>query len=85
MNEFYGLPDKTRKIVPPQEGWEPEKYYACLVAIKETNLIHKSIFFSGKLRDGEPGGYNQVWNPTYSNGFEIQDVHYLEILNELDV
>jgi len=68
----------SRTIVPPVNGWKENTYYSVEVAFKPTNTVHSSIFFSGFLKDGKPGSYNAVFNPSYENNFKISDVFYLK-------
>jgi hypothetical protein len=65
------------------------------VAWSPHNVLHKAIFYTGFLNgpNGEPGGYNQIWNPTYDRVILPRDVslheyrldraHYVRALYEL--
>lgn len=92
------LPPCKRTIIPPPNGWKPRTYYTVEVAWTEHNVIHKAVFYTGFLNgpNGEPGGYNQIWNPTYdrpvhynnlrqnhSYEFGLERVHYLKAVCEL--
>lgn len=86
------LPPKKRVIKPPEGGWKPHTYYAVWVAWFVGNPIHKSIFYTGFLQsgegkyggfEGEPAGYNQIWNPTGDGPRSIDKVHFLEVIAEI--
>jgi hypothetical protein len=81
MTENF-LPIK-KAIIPPTNGWKPQSYYKVKVALNANNPIHESIFYSGFLHEGEPAGYNQVWNPTYDRTFPIHEIFYLKVIGEL--
>ena len=81
MTENF-LPTK-KAIIPPTNGWKPQSYYKVIVALNANNPIHESIFYSGFLHEGEPAGYNQVWNPTYDRTFPIHEIFYLKVIGEL--
>lgn len=83
---IWDLPPAERTIIGPKEGWAPETYYVVEVSVGKSNPIHKAIFFSGFLNGGEgqPGGYNQIWNPTSEPQY-FSTIHYLRVVEKLQV
>lgn len=78
------LPPDKRTIVPPITGWEDRTYYVIDVAMSRTNLVHRSIFYSGFLSDkGHPTGYNAVWGD--ESNIPISKVHYLKVVRKIDM
>lgn len=77
-----GLPPRERTIIAPEGGWEPRTYYVAEVASRPTNPIHRAIFYSGFLNNGEPAGYNAIYNATYEleDIKPIQRAHYLKVV-----
>ncbi len=77
------LNEKT--ILPPEGGWKERTYYVVDVAYQPTNIIHKSIFYTGFLngQKSTPGGYNQIWNPTSDEKTTYLDAYYLKFISEI--
>ena len=83
-----GLPPKERTIIPPPGGWRDRTYYVVDVAHCSTNVVHRAIFYSGFLNEhnGEPGGYNTIWNASYEvgNQYPLRECHYLKVLSQIE-
>ena len=77
--------DKGKLIVPPEEGWKENTLYAVEVSFNGGNPIHKAVFYSGFLKEGNPAQYSQVWNPTYEHGYSLSRLRYMKVLRKLDV
>lgn len=78
------LPPNERTIVPPVDGWEDKTYYVVAVSMSRTNLVHKSIFYSGFLSDkNNPANYNAVWGD--ESNIPINKVHYLKVIRKIDM
>ena len=82
--EFLGLRERT--IMPPLDGWEAQTYYVVAVAFNSNNIIHKAIFYTGFLHEGNPAGYNNfgVFNRDDSL-FDISDAYYLRAIRVIDM
>ena len=82
----FDLPE-SKEIIPPENGWRAEAYYVVDIAVRSTNIIHRSIFYTGFLngKDDAPGGYNKVFNPTYDSCLEIKDAYYMRAIREIDM
>lgn len=80
-----------KKIGKPKNGWEQNCWYLVEVAYSESNLIHRSLFYSGFLREQKPAGYNGFVNSTYDEDIVLtfKDAYHLKvikkILDELDM
>jgi len=74
---------KRGTVVPPRSGWKERKYYLVDVAYSGGNVIHRSIFYSGFLTDGKPGGYNILLSPFSDNDSSLRDVFYLKVVRIL--
>lgn len=70
-------------VIPPTGGWKPRTYYSVRVAWNKSNPVHMAIFYSGFLNDpdGGPGGYSQIWNPSYDRE-DWRQVYYMEVVEE---
>lgn len=75
-----------RGVIPPEEGWKENTYYIVDVAFNRHNPVHKAIFFTGFLngRDGGPGGYNQLFNPSWEGHQELGDMYYVKAVELLE-
>lgn len=72
------LPAKC-EIQRPRGGWEERCYYLVDVSYGPSNPIHRAIFFTGFLDDGEPGGYSNLWGSyDYPIPFNSVEVYYLK-------
>lgn len=73
-------------IIPPDGGWEERSWYLVEVSYFKGNPIHQSLFFTGFLQEGQPGGYNSVV-PIHGTAdhqhTQINDVRYLNALKLL--
>lgn len=89
IEQMVFMPPEERTIIPPEEGWEEQCYYSVDAAYSQHNPIHRAIFYTGFLNGNsertEPGGYNQVWNPSYGISYRIEDFHYLHVLKKLEL
>ena len=56
--ESLGITSRT--IIPLAEGWLEKSYYVVDIAVKQGSVIHKAIFYTGFLHNGEPWGYNSI-------------------------
>lgn len=79
------MPPKDQTILGPKDGWKEQRFYLVELAYSRYNPIHRSIFFSGFLNKGKPGAYNCIFNPTYNGMYRINDLHYLKIIEELNI
>ena len=73
-----------KEITPPAGGWKENTFYVVDVAFAANNPIHRSIFFTGFLDDGVPGGYNKFFcegacSLTYNCAY------YLKAIAEIDL
>ena len=50
--ESLGITSRT--IIPLAEGWLEKSYYVVNIAIKQGSILHKAIFYTGFLHNGEP-------------------------------
>lgn len=82
----FDLPE-GKEIIPPENGWKAETYYVVDVAWNSANPIHRAIFYTGFLngKKSRPGGYNQIFNPTYEELKEFKDAYYMKIVREVNV
>jgi hypothetical protein len=81
-------PGGEKGIHLPEGGWEERSYYVVDVSFHYGNPIHRSIFYTGFLngKDGGPGGYNQVMNPTYDSPVVgIDKVHHMKVLRKINM
>ena len=88
MNKYktpIDLDIKKNTIIVPAEGWKDNTYYEVEVAFNSVNSIHKSLFYSGFVRDGKPCGYNCLFNPTYDGHHQMSDAYYMKVLRTLDL
>lgn len=85
MNTPSELKIKRGTVIPPKEGWNPRTYYIVEVAFSSSNVIHKTLFYSGFLTDSKPCGYNTLFSPNYEENYSIKDVYYLKAIETLDL
>ena len=85
--KIMALPPEERTIVIPDGGWKPQTVYWVLVAFNKFNPIHYAVFYSGFLngKDNGPGGYNSIFAPTHDSTHHIGQLHFLEVIKELDM
>lgn len=87
--EFQMPPNKESKkrlIVPPEDGWRPQRYYYVYASFRPTNPMHKFIFYSGFLDEkGNPCGYNGILCTSIDGKPEISELFYLEVIGEMGV
>jgi hypothetical protein len=76
---------KTKKVIAPLRGWEEHTWYIVDVAYFKGNPIHRALFFTGSLEDGEPSGYNRVVSlQTPGGDYErITSIFYLKAVRRL--
>ncbi len=80
------MPPSKRTIIAPQGGWLQYSYYVVDVSFRSTNPVHRAIFYTGFLRDGEPDGNNSAWNPTWDDcRTPIGALHYLKPIGQIDM
>lgn len=72
-----------RTIIPPEEGWEENELYEVEVAYSSNNVIHRAIFFTGFLHNGNPSSYNSIFQPTSETTHSIKDAYYLRPIRQL--
>jgi len=70
-------------MIKLKEGWEEGALYLVDVSFNQNNPIHRSVLFSGFLRDGEPGNYHMICNTSYERNFELKDVYYVKVIKKL--
>ncbi|KKQ07954.1 MAG: hypothetical protein US20_C0026G0022 [Candidatus Pacebacteria bacterium GW2011_GWF1_36_5] len=70
-------------IIPLEEGWKESSIYLVEVCFSSNNPIHAALFYSGFLRNGKPGNYNQLWNPSWDRTFNINQIYYLRVIKNL--
>ncbi len=75
----------SKAIIPPLNGWKEQTYYKVEASFNRQNPISEYIFYSGFLngKNGEPGGYNQIWNGSMEDFHTINDVYYMKVIGEL--
>ena len=56
--ESLGITSRT--IIPLAEGWLEKSYYVEDIVVKQGSIIHKVIFYTGFLNNGEPWEYNSI-------------------------
>lgn len=85
--KILALPPEKRTIIVPAGGWKPQTVYWVLVAFNKNNPIHYAIFYSGFLngKDKAPGGYNSIFAPTHNYVHHLGNLHFLEVVKELDI
>lgn len=66
----------------PDGGWEPQTWYLVEVAFSNNNPIHRQLFFSGFISNGEPCGYN-MFAITGDELIEYSDAVYLRVVERL--
>ena len=74
-DNMFMPPDK--KIVPPVQGWEESTVYIVNAAFSSTNPVHRYLFYSGFLHEGEPGNYNEFM---CCEDCSFRQVYYLKAL-----
>jgi len=73
-----------KKISAPEGGWEESTWYLVEVAYSRYNIIHRALFFSGFLHEGEPTGYNQFVSAGYENELLTYDqACYLKVIRKV--
>ena len=76
---------ETPQIIPPAKGWEQHSLYQVEVSFDKNNVVHRAVFYSGFLHEGQPAGYNQLWSPLYDDApLTISNAHYLKVLRKLN-
>lgn len=79
----WGMP-KQRGVFPLSGGWKSSTLYEVRVAFNRCNPMHTAIFYSGFVKDGIPGGYNQIWSPSYERErYDLSDAYRLIAIREL--
>ncbi|AUR92077.1 hypothetical protein NVP1188A_70 [Vibrio phage 1.188.A._10N.286.51.A6] len=76
---------KNATIIPPEGGWKDQCTYRVLVCFSSGNPKHEAIFYSGFVINGQPAGYNQLFNPTWEKNHNIHDVYYLSVISEIEM
>jgi len=77
------LPPKDRTVLPPDDGWQGQAYYIVDVAYNVHNPVHRTIFYSGFLQNGEPAGYSKLWESNKPD--IISNLHYLRAVKKIDM
>ena len=76
--------EQEQIIIPPEGGWRECTVYLVAVSWRPENPIHRALFHSGFLHEGNPAGYNQVLYLTGGEGLHhpsnISRVHYLKAI-----
>lgn len=71
-------------IICPEGGWKTNTLYLVKVAFSAGNPVHNAFFFSGFTgRNGDFGGYAEVYHPSYSKPASMSEVYYMEFIDEL--
>lgn len=71
------------KIVIP-EPLESDHWYVVDVSLHPDNPVHRAVMYAGfGIKDGRPGAYHAIYNPTYGRTYEVDDVHYLKVIQPL--
>lgn len=86
LSKFIGLPT-VKGVIPPSKGWKENTYYKVEASFHKYNPISEYIFYTGFLngKNGQPGGYNQIWYGAMENHSTITDVYYMKAIGELYV
>jgi len=74
-----------RTIIPPKDGWKQKTYYIIECAFSKTNVIHKSILYSGFLHNGEPSGYSFIISAGYENIKSFHEAFYIKVLSSFSL
>ena len=84
MVKLFELPP-FEGVVPPVDGWNSQTYYKALVACNKHNPCYEAIVYSGFLngKNGSPGGYACVMEPTQDYNIPFDRMYYIEIKEEL--
>lgn len=80
------MPRKLKQqIVIPGNigGWKERSYYWALVSHAENNPKHLAIIYSGFLTNQKPASYSCVWMGTYGNPYPLEELSYIELLEEI--
>ncbi len=75
------MPPKERTIIHPETGFQERAYYIVEASFSPTNPIHRYIWFSGFLNNGNPSSYNQFFN--YDDHLEIGHCHYFKTVEQI--
>ena len=82
-------PGYLQKIGIPHKGLiydgvlKPSTHYIVDVAYSSTNVIHRSIFYTGFLNDkGVPSSYNGIFSQG-SQEKRFSDIYYMKIVSEI--
>ena len=79
------MPPTQRTHEEPEGGWAENAVYLVDVAFRLNNPVHRAIFFTGFLRNGQPGNYSALFNPSWDGNAHPNDLHYLSPVCKLDV
>jgi len=74
---------KKGTVIPPKGGWVKSTYYIVWASFSEGNPIHKYIFYSGFLNNGEPAGYNGFLSTNISDKLDYSSAYHLEVIGEI--
>lgn len=66
---------KKKRIETPPNGWQDNSLYIVEVAFRPTNPVFSTLFFTGFVHNGIPGGYNQFC--LLPEITEYHEAHYL--------
>jgi hypothetical protein len=77
--------NKKRYTFPPEGGWLERSWYLVEVAFSTTNVIHRSLFFTGFVDENRiPGAYNEFANHSYDDGKKVYaDCCYIKAVKPL--
>lgn len=70
--------ERKKLIIPPECGWQEHSIYIVEVAWNPNNPIHKAILHTGFIKDGNFGGYCEVWCNNYEYGYHASDAYILK-------
>jgi len=67
-------------------NFEEKTYYVVEVAMRDSNPLHRAIFYSGYLNgpSGKPGGYAVIWEGSYEET-HTGKVHYMDVISKIEM
>jgi len=72
-----------KRIIPLPEGWKERTLYLVDVSYRPSNPIHRSVFYTGFLHNGNPCGYNEVHAPGMKGHVDLNEVYYMVVIKEI--
>jgi len=72
-------------IILPEGGLKPSTTYIVEVAFSPTNIIHRTLFYTGFLngKHNTPGGYNEFLRT--EDHLEYHNAYFLEFIAAVDM